>query len=114
MANHEATPPLAGINTPTASTAHTHQDTLPGFEAPEGALGVDLVGELPFHEDTLPIFLQHSHPDGGAAEGHRDLEQSKRESPCVPRQEGTVVDKAPGCTQQKNGRQDHAKRHQVH
>ena len=61
-------------------------------------LGVDLVGELPFHEDTLPIFLQHSHPDGAAAEGHRDLEQSERESPCAPRQEGTVVSKAPGCT----------------
>ena len=101
MGNNGATPPLQQ-STRSLPHTHTHQDTLPGFKAPEGALSVDLVGELPFHEDTLPIFLQHSHPDGAAAEGHRDLEQSERESPCAPGQDGTVVSKAPGRTRQEN------------
>jgi hypothetical protein len=49
---------------------HTYQNTLPRLKAPKGTLGVDLVGELPFHEDTLSIFLQHGHTDGATAEGH--------------------------------------------
>lgn len=52
---------------------HTYQNTPARLKAPEGILGVDLVSELPFHEDTLSILFQHGHSDGTTAKGHRDL-----------------------------------------
>lgn len=80
LRKHRGNSPAGRNQHPHSITAHTYQNALPGFKAPEGALGVDLVGELSFHEDALPVFLQHGHPDGAAAEGHRDLEQSGGES----------------------------------
>lgn len=81
----ESRPRSGAAPTPSLSSStdtHTHQDALARLQAPQGALSVDLVRELPFHEDVLPILLQHSHPDGAAAQGHRDLEPSRRESLC--------------------------------
>lgn len=52
---------------------HTYQNTPARLKAPEGTLCVDLVSELPFHEDTLSILFQHGHSDGATAKGHRDL-----------------------------------------
>ena len=57
-----------------AGAAGPYQDALPRLQAPEGTLRVDLVGELPLHEDALAAPLQHRHANGAAADIHRHLE----------------------------------------
>lgn len=57
-----------------ASVDHPYQNALPWLQAPEGTLCVDLVGEFPFHEDTLTAPLQHRYANCAVADIHRHLE----------------------------------------